>query len=93
LQLSVLVNDLDEPQSTALLAPDRQRHLLALRIKQAGSRLLADLDDASAIVHDATFRAKRTARRVALLGGAMLFGAAIAWVLSGRRQRIRVTFR
>jgi hypothetical protein len=79
--------------STALVAPDRQRQLLALRIRAAGARLLTDLDRASDLVHDAAASARRTARRVALLGGAVLLGAAVAWLLSGRRQRIRITFR
>jgi hypothetical protein len=79
--------------STALVAPERQRQALALRIRAASARLLTDLDHASYLVHDAATSAKRTMRRVALLGGAMLVGAAVAWLLSGRRQRIRITFR
>jgi hypothetical protein len=87
------VNHAIAAHDSALVAPDRQRQMLALRIRAAGARLLTDLDRASNLVHGAADSAKRTARRVALLGGAMLLGAAVAWFLAGRRQRIRITFR
>ncbi len=79
--------------STALLAPERQRQVLALRIRAASARLLTDLDRATALVRGAATSAKRSASRVMWIGGAVLLGAAVAWLLRGRRQRIRVTFR
>ena len=76
-----------------LLPVDPVRHALQARIEGAKTRIVEDLNRATALVQDAATRAGRGLGRLALLAGLVVAGAILAVARARRRRRIRVVWR
>jgi hypothetical protein len=93
LQPALDVNRLSErrPEDATLVPVDPERHALEMRIEHAKSRLVEDLNRASALVKNLASRAGRGVGTLAVVAGVTL--VAVVLTLAIRRKRRQVTVR
>lgn len=76
------------------LAPiDPERHALEMRIERAKSRIVEDLNRASALLRDVAARTGRGIGRAALIAGLVAAGAIVLLIARLRGRRIRITWK